>query len=61
MDPVTKVVVYFEGKRCGVLSRTGEKYYFQYDKDYLSRPEAKPLSRSLPLKHSAFVSDQLFP
>jgi len=60
MDPVRKVAVYFEGKRCGVLERTGGKYYFEYDPDYLSRTDAKPLSCSLPLQHSAFVSDQLF-
>ncbi len=60
MDRVDKAIVFFQGKRCGVLSRGREGYRFQYDAEYATHREARPLSLSLPLRARAFESEHLF-
>lgn len=60
MDRIDEAVVFFQGARCGVLSRVRAGYRFQYDADYLARRAARPLSRSLPLRAAAFESEELF-
>jgi len=56
MDRVAQAVVHLAGRRCGVLARTKEGYVFRYEADYLRRADAKPLSRSLPLREAPFPS-----
>ncbi len=60
MDRVDEAVVFFQGRRCGVLRRVRDGYRFQYDADFLARREACPLSLSLPLRAAAFESKDLF-
>ncbi len=60
MDRVDKALVFFQGKRCGVLSRGRDGYRFQYDAEYLKHREARPLSLSLPLQAMNFESKHLF-
>lgn len=61
MDRIDQATVFFEGKLCGVLSRTNNGYTFQYAAEYIQRADAKPLSRSLPLQKEPFESHHFFP
>ncbi len=56
MDRVEQVDVFFQDRRCGVLGRSAHGYRFQYDAEYLRRADARPLSRSLPLRAAPFDS-----
>jgi serine/threonine-protein kinase HipA len=44
-----KAYVYQKGRFAGILLQTEEGYLFQYDETYLNRPDAIPVSLSLPL------------
>ncbi len=61
MGRIEQVTVYFADRRCGKLSRTKTGYRFEYDTDYLGRVDARPLSRSLPLREEPFESRRFFP
>lgn len=60
MDRVDKALVFFQGKRCGLLMRQREGYRFQYDAEYVIHRDARPLSLSLPLRSRAFTSKHFF-
>ncbi|MBO4871238.1 MAG: HipA N-terminal domain-containing protein [Muribaculaceae bacterium] len=53
--------VYRKGILAGVLTEDGGEYLFCYDKTYLAREDAQPVSLTLPLQTDAFVSPVLFP
>ena len=61
MDRIDKAIVYFQGVRCGELSRVPGGYRFQYDGDFLKRRDARPVSISLPLQADAFEAKHFFP
>lgn len=56
-----RAVVWYGETRAGVLSKTGTGYDFVYDSDYVSRPGARPISLSLPLRAEKYESEALFP
>jgi serine/threonine-protein kinase HipA len=56
-----KAYVYQKGLFAGILLQTEEGYLFQYDETYLNRPDAIPVSLSLPLQARAYHSHSLFP
>jgi len=56
-----KANVYLRDHKAGLLERTGTGYRFTYYRDYLSLPDAHPISLTLPLTETPYNSDQLFP
>jgi len=53
--------VYLRDRKAGLLERTGKGYRFTYDRDHLSKPEAQPVSLTLPLRREPYESESLFP
>lgn len=53
--------IYRKDVFAGVLTEDGGEYRFCYDKEYLKRNDAHPISLTLPLQTEAFVSPVLFP
>ena len=53
--------VYIERCYAGQISETEDGYRFIYDKDYLSREDARAVSLTLPMKREAYESNTLFP
>ena len=56
-----KGVVFYGELRAGMVEQTDEGYTFQYDKEYLKRENAKPVSQTLPLRNEEYSSKVLFP
>ena len=52
--------VYVECCYAGQISETEDGYRFIYDKDYLSREDARAVSLTLPMKREAYESNTLF-
>ncbi|MEE8121219.1 MAG: HipA N-terminal domain-containing protein [Anaerolineales bacterium] len=55
-----RAAVYFQEMRAGTLTKTDDGYEFEYDPDYLSDPDARQISLSLPLRQEKYESTQLF-
>ncbi len=53
--------VLYNGKPAGVLTRSGTKFTFVYDKDYLQSKDSRPVSITLPLQGRIYESESLFP
>jgi serine/threonine-protein kinase HipA len=56
-----KLIAYKENQRVGVLARTGDSYFFRYDKSWLEQENPAPLSYSLPLREEPFSSRETKP
>ena len=56
-----KVYVYLWDKKAGLLERTDTGYRFTYFPEYLSSPDAQPISLTLPLRESSYNSTSFFP
>jgi len=56
-----RALIFYRDLLAGKLSESDEGYVFQYDEDYLSRPDAEPISLTLPLRSDAYQSPVLFP
>jgi serine/threonine-protein kinase HipA len=56
-----KALIYFRDVLSGRLAETEEGYEFQYETTYLVRPQAEPISLTLPLREEAYQSPMLFP
>jgi serine/threonine-protein kinase HipA len=56
-----KGIVYYKDQRAGVVEQTDEGYLFQYDPEYISAPDARPVSLTLPLTSTAYISKTMFP
>lgn len=54
MRPPRSAVVQIDGSRCGILEETEGGTRFVYDADWLARPEAGPVSLTLPLRAEPF-------
>lgn len=54
-------MVYYQGKKCGILQKTDHGYEFTYDPEYLSAQGSSPISLSLPLRAEKYFSPVLFP
>ena len=53
-------LVCMRGKQVGILEETGTGYRFTYDPGYLAKPDALPVSLTLPLRSEPFESPHLF-
>jgi serine/threonine-protein kinase HipA len=53
--------VLVDSQPAGVLCETDEGYTFTYDDLYLSQPEAKPISLTMPLSAKQYTSKTMFP
>jgi serine/threonine-protein kinase HipA len=56
-----KAKIFRDNLHCGYLEETEEGYRFYYLEDYLQKPDAKRVSRTLPLQKEAYNSNILFP
>lgn len=52
--------VYVGEDFAGVISETAGSFIFEYDKEYLNKKDALPVSITLPLQHDKFMSKTLF-
>lgn len=57
----SKGLVYYNGIEAGVLEKKDGEYIFQYLPEYLSKPDARPVSITLPMQEEEYRSKQLFP
>jgi serine/threonine-protein kinase HipA len=45
----------------GILTEDDQGYHFEYDQEYISRSDARPVSLTLPIREVAYHSNTLFP
>ncbi len=57
----TKAFVFFQDKKAGLIEKISTGYRFQYFPEYLSLPEALPVSLTLGLSDQPYESKTLFP
>lgn len=55
-----KIQVFIHDIQAGILEETDNGYTFSYDSEYLSRPDAKQVSLTLPLSSSPYNSRTIF-
>ncbi|HAH61396.1 MAG TPA: phosphatidylinositol kinase [Treponema sp.] len=53
--------VFFDSVPAGSIRETEQGYEFVYDAEYLSRPDAQPVSLTLPLRAEPYESTVFFP
>ncbi len=53
--------VYYKNKLAGEIRETDEAFIFQYNAQYLTTADSKPVSLTLPLQQKEFTSKILFP
>lgn len=53
--------VYYNGRLAGRLSKDRGIYRFEYDKDYISLADGRPVSLTLPMRTAPYESEILFP
>ena len=56
-----KALIYFRDILAGRLAETEDGYEFQYETTYVAKPQAEPISLTLPLREEAYQSPMLFP
>jgi len=56
-----KADVYLWDKKAALLERNDAGYRFSYYRNYLSLPDAQPVSLTLPLTEKPYRSESLFP
>lgn len=56
-----RAIVRLDGRRAGVLSERETGSVFVYDEAWLSRPDAEPVSLTMPLRAEPYVSARLHP
>lgn len=54
-------IVFIDDRRCGEIWEGDDGFLFSYDKEYLKRKDARPVSLTLPLSEEAYVSKTMFP
>lgn len=54
-------VVRLDGQPVGTLCESGRQVTFRYDEEWIARPDAVPISVTLPLQLKAYVTDGLHP
>lgn len=57
---MAKALIYYQNTVAGYLSETDEGFLFEYDAAYLEKPDAKPVSLTLPLRKTAYRNNVLF-
>ncbi|MFN8523636.1 MAG: HipA N-terminal domain-containing protein [Chloroflexota bacterium] len=58
---VRRGIVRLDGQRVGVIAETDGGTAFTYDDAWLARPDAQPISLTLPLQHQPFETPTLHP
>ena len=53
--------VYFKDLLAGKIEQADGEYIFTYDENYLSLPEAKPISLALPLRQTPYKEKTMIP
>lgn len=53
--------VFYEEHLAGVIEETETGYRFSYDKEYLSKEDKWPVSKTFPISEKAFSSNTMFP
>lgn len=56
-----KAAIKIEDQLAGWLTQDEQGYHFMYDKAYLVKTNARPVSLTFPLQEAAFTSKVLFP
>ncbi len=56
-----KAIVKIDTRTAGWLTQDDNGYHFEYAKAYLAKPDAKPVSLTLPLQDAIYTSHVLFP
>ncbi|MBT5119621.1 MAG: phosphatidylinositol kinase, partial [Planctomycetes bacterium] len=56
-----QVPVFFDRKRCGVLSEIETGFEFVYESGWLADAKAQPISLTMPLRAEPYESRVLFP
>lgn len=56
-----KAAIKIEDQLAGWLTQDEQGYHFVYDTVYVSTPNARPISLTLPMKESPYTSNVLFP
>lgn len=56
-----KAIIKVDAHTAGWLTEDENGYHFVYDRAYLSIPDAKPVSLTLPIQESGYSSPVLFP
>jgi serine/threonine-protein kinase HipA len=52
--------VLYDGEPCGVISETDDGYLFSYDDAWLAKPDAQPVSLTMPLTQKEYTSQSFF-
>ena len=53
--------IYVNDIFCGKLTEDEEGFHFVYDKDYLAKSGAVPVSPTMPLREQAYEKEMMFP
>jgi HipA-like protein len=56
-----QAIVRLDGQPVGKLLESGKQVTFLYDAEWLAKPDAVPVSVTLPLRAEAYMSDGLHP
>jgi serine/threonine-protein kinase HipA len=56
-----EALVRLDGKPVGTLSESGREITFRYDQQWLANPQSVPVSLTLPLTETPYVTDGLHP
>ncbi|MCU0336803.1 MAG: HipA N-terminal domain-containing protein [Sediminibacterium sp.] len=56
-----KAVIKIEDQMAGWLTQNEQGYHFVYSQSYLTQPNARPVSVTLPLQEAPYTSQVLFP
>ena len=61
-QPTRRAIVRLAGRRCGTLDELlGGGSRFTYDPGYVARPDAQPVSLTMPVRAEPYESDRLLP
>ena len=53
--------IYVNDTFCGILTEDEEGFHFAYDRDFLSRADAVPVSPTMPLTEQPYQKEMMFP
>ena len=53
--------IYVNDIFCGLLTEDEEGFHFAYDRDFLSRADAVPVSPTMPLTEQPYEKEMMFP
>ena len=59
--PLKIALVYYKDKLAGTLKKTDTGYVFEYLPAYISAPDSKSISLSMPIREKKYESARLFP